>query len=61
MRTKEGSVVDRYANNSPNTLPNRRDVGEFDDWGWGDHTGGEQRSRYLGQIHLGDRLLRRKY
>lgn len=35
MRTKEGSVVDRYPNNQPTSLPNRREIGEFDDWGWG--------------------------
>ncbi len=35
MRTKEGSVVDRYPNNQPTSLPNRREIAEFNDWGWG--------------------------
>ena len=35
MRTKEGSIVDRYSSNSPAALPTRREIGEFDDLGWG--------------------------
>jgi hemoglobin/transferrin/lactoferrin receptor protein len=35
MRTKEGSIVDRYPNNLPSSLATRREIGEFDDWGWG--------------------------
>lgn len=35
MRTKESSVVDRYPDNAPGSAPTRRDIGEFDDWGWG--------------------------
>ncbi len=35
QRTKEGSVVDRYASNNPGALPTRREIGEFDDIGWG--------------------------
>jgi hemoglobin/transferrin/lactoferrin receptor protein len=35
MRTKEGSIVDRYPNNQPTSLANRREIGEFDNWGWG--------------------------
>ncbi|MCA9137338.1 MAG: TonB-dependent receptor [Planctomycetales bacterium] len=35
MRTKEASVVDRYASNDPAAVPTRREIGEFDDWGWG--------------------------
>ncbi|MCO8121656.1 TonB-dependent receptor [Stieleria sp. TO1_6] len=35
MRTKEASVVDRYASNDANAVPTRREIGEFDDWGWG--------------------------
>ncbi len=34
-RVKEGSVVDRYSNNNLASLPTRREIGEFDDWGWG--------------------------
>ncbi len=34
-RTKEASTVDRYSSNSPNAVPTRREVGEFDDLGWG--------------------------
>ncbi len=35
MRTKEASVVDRYASNDADALPTRREIGEFDDLGWG--------------------------
>ncbi|WP_197167831.1 TonB-dependent receptor [Neorhodopirellula pilleata] len=35
MRTKEASIVDRYASNNPGAVPTRREIGEFDDWGWG--------------------------
>ncbi|WP_345684750.1 TonB-dependent receptor [Novipirellula caenicola] len=34
-RTKEASVVDRYASNDPTAEPTRREIGEFDDLGWG--------------------------
>lgn len=34
-RTKEGSIVDRYSSNSPTAVPTRREIGEFDDRGWG--------------------------
>ncbi|PAY16901.1 hypothetical protein CKO51_24525 [Rhodopirellula sp. SM50] len=35
MRTKEASVVDRYSGNDPAAVVTRREIGEFDDWGWG--------------------------
>ncbi|TWU08471.1 TonB-dependent receptor plug domain-containing protein [Stieleria varia] len=35
MRTKEASVVDRYASNDPAAVPTRRELSEFDDIGWG--------------------------
>nr|WP_286177377.1 TonB-dependent receptor [Rhodopirellula sp. JC639] len=35
MRTKEASVVDRYSGNDPAATVTRREIGEFDDWGWG--------------------------
>ncbi|TWT56180.1 TonB-dependent receptor [Allorhodopirellula solitaria] len=35
MRTKEASIVDHYADNDPDSVPTRREIGEFDDWGWG--------------------------
>ncbi len=34
-RTKEGSITDRYASNAANAIPNRREIGEFDDWMFG--------------------------
>ncbi|WP_161604363.1 TonB-dependent receptor [Roseiconus nitratireducens] len=34
-RTKEASTVDRYASNDPDAVPTRREIGEFDDLGWG--------------------------
>ncbi|MCD0459835.1 TonB-dependent receptor [Roseiconus lacunae] len=34
-RTKEASVVDRYSGNDPNATITRREIGEFDDLGWG--------------------------
>ncbi|WP_417733215.1 TonB-dependent receptor domain-containing protein [Rosistilla oblonga] len=34
-RTKEATVVDRYADNDPTSVPTRREIGEFDDLGWG--------------------------
>ncbi|QEG38926.1 TonB-dependent receptor [Roseimaritima ulvae] len=35
MRTKEASVVDRYSGNDPAAVVTRREIGEFDDLGWG--------------------------
>ena len=35
MRTKEASVVDRYSGNDPAAVVTSREIGEFDDWGWG--------------------------
>lgn len=34
-RTKEASVVDRYSSNAANATITRREIGEFDDLGWG--------------------------
>lgn len=34
-RTKEATIVDRYASNDPTAVPTRREIGEFDDLGWG--------------------------
>ncbi|WP_218933279.1 TonB-dependent receptor [Rubripirellula lacrimiformis] len=34
-RTKEATTVDRYDSNLPNADPTRREIGEFDDIGWG--------------------------
>lgn len=34
-RTKEGSVVDRYTDNSASATITRREISEFDDLGWG--------------------------
>ncbi|MFU7559639.1 TonB-dependent receptor plug domain-containing protein [Roseiconus sp. JC912] len=34
-RTKEASIVDRYTGNDPSDTISRREIGEFDDLGWG--------------------------
>jgi hemoglobin/transferrin/lactoferrin receptor protein len=52
-RTKEGSVVDRYSNNNPSSLPTRREIGEFDDWGWGTLVAASKNLDDFGQLTYG--------
>jgi iron complex outermembrane receptor protein/hemoglobin/transferrin/lactoferrin receptor protein len=53
MRTKEGSVVDRYASNDPAAVPTRREIGEFDDLGWGTTLSAVKRMGDFGNLTYG--------
>ncbi len=52
-RTKEGSVEDRYPSNLPTAVPNRRTIGEFDDWGWGTIIGLSKDAGDYGKFNYG--------
>ncbi len=53
QRTKEGSVVDRYASNAAAALPTRREIGEFDDLGWGTVVSAVKNMDDLGKLTYG--------
>jgi iron complex outermembrane receptor protein/hemoglobin/transferrin/lactoferrin receptor protein len=52
-RTKEGSIVDRYSSNSPAAQPTLREIGEFNDWGWGTIVSFSKDTGDFGQIYYG--------
>jgi hemoglobin/transferrin/lactoferrin receptor protein len=52
-RVKEGSVVDRYSNNNVASLPTRRELGEFEDWGWGTIVAASKNVGDVGKLSYG--------